>query len=60
MAQLFASEDVIDELKDLRIGIHAALDALVGHDDKDRAEMIFRQIDIKVCALIDDIKPVSR
>ncbi len=56
MAEMVMTKKVEEELLDLHRGLHFALDHLVNRGDKDEAERVLRQIDVRMSHLLNTAK----
>lgn len=60
MDEWVANQELVDRLKDLQRGLHAAMTALIGNKNKEETELILRQMDHHMTVTINNIKTVSK
>jgi hypothetical protein len=56
MTRKLATRAVKDELETLKQGLHIAMDHLINRKDYHEAEVVLRQLDIRLVQLINDIQ----
>lgn len=56
MTNYVMSKYAYEELEDIHVGVHAAMDNLINRKNNDEAERILRIIDAKLANLINNTK----